>query len=271
MLYVNSRPQASDAYGAAQLHQLLGHFPMLLHRAPRDVLVVGLGGGATPGAVALHRDVRVDVVELVPNVIRAAPQLSHINGDVLNRPNVRIIEDDGRNFLLRAVHGGRRYDVITADIIRPHHAGAGNLYSVEYYRLAAAALKEDGIMMQWFDPSPMHRHQLLLRTFMEAFPYTSLWLNGDLVIGSKQPLALTPERLVQRARESGVPAETLAALAIPQGHELVGHWFLARDDELRSYTGPGPILSDDRPAVEYFRSLPDAEVGLDLRRFSRRN
>ena len=82
-------------------------------------------------------------------------------GDLLD-----VADGYGRNFLLRAVHGGRRYDVITADIIRPHHAGAGNLYSVEYFRLAAAALRDDGIMMQWLDPHPLYRHQLMLRTGM---------------------------------------------------------------------------------------------------------
>ena len=44
--------------------------------------------------------------------------------------------DDGRNFLLMS---RKKYDVITADIILPRHAGAGALYSREYYELVRDA------------------------------------------------------------------------------------------------------------------------------------
>ena len=269
MMYLNSRPQAHDAEGPVRLHRLLGHFPMLLHPGPQRVLVVGLGGGATAGAVAEYPGVDVDVVELVPHVIDAARFFAHVNGDVVNRPNVRLLVDDGRNFLLRAVRSGRRYDVITADVIRPHHAGAANLYSVEYYRLAAAALNDDGLMMQWLDTDPMHRHQLMLRSFLEVFPYAALWLNGDLLIGSKRPLVLDGAALSQRIARSRVDRAALAAAGIHDAGALL-HWFVARDDELRAYAGEGAVLSDDRPTVEYFRSLPPDRTQLDLSRFSRR-
>ena len=54
--------------------------------------------------------------------------------------------DDGRNFLLTT---RKKYDVITADIILPRHAGAGSLYSREYYELVRNALTDDGLVMQW--------------------------------------------------------------------------------------------------------------------------
>ena len=65
----------------------------------------------------------------------AAPSyFKHINFDLLARPNVRLHVDDGRNFLLMS---RKKYDVITADIILPRHAGAGSLYSREYLRAGA--------------------------------------------------------------------------------------------------------------------------------------
>jgi hypothetical protein len=33
-------------------------------------------------------------------------------------------------------------------------------------------------------------------------------------------------------------------------------WFVADRPEIEAYVGPGPILTDDRPVIEYFRSLP---------------
>ena len=32
--------------------------------------------------------------------------------------------------------------------------------------------------------------------------------------------------------------------------------FVATREEIEEFVGPGPILSDDRPFIEYFRSLP---------------
>jgi rhodanese-related sulfurtransferase len=66
-----------------------------------------------------------------------------------------------------------------------------------------------------------------------------------------------------------VDRAALAAAGIHDAGALL-HWFVARDDELRAYAGEGAVLSDDRPTVEYFRSLPPDRTQLDLSRFSRR-
>ena len=89
---------------------------------------------------------QVDVIELSSEVVEGAQWLAAVNGDVTNRANVDVRIDDGRNFLLTTE---RRYDVITADLIQPEHAGAGKLWSVEYWRLAHDALAPGGMMVQW--------------------------------------------------------------------------------------------------------------------------
>jgi hypothetical protein len=39
--------------------------------------------------------------------------------------------------------------------------------------------------------------------------------------------------------------------------------YVAGPGELRAFVGPGPLLTDDRPLVEYFLSLPrDRQVDL---------
>ncbi len=74
----------------------------------------------------------VDVVELSQAVVAGSDHFKHINFNLLERPNVTLHVDDGRNFLMMT---RKKYDVITADIILPRHAGAGSLYSREYYEL----------------------------------------------------------------------------------------------------------------------------------------
>jgi hypothetical protein len=39
--------------------------------------------------------------------------------------------------------------------------------------------------------------------------------------------------------------------------------YVAGPDEMRAFVGPGPVLTDDLPLVEYFLSLPrDREVDI---------
>ena len=175
VLYVNSQGQATDVGSGLRFHRAVGHLPALLHPRPDEILVVGLGGGATAGAVATHPGVDVTVAELHAGVVEGARLFGHANFGVLDRPNVHVTVADGRNHLLVT---RRRYDVIQGDIIPPGNAGAANLYSADYYRLARSALKPGGIMVQWVDSSlPEYQWQLLLRTFLSVFPNATLWLS----------------------------------------------------------------------------------------------
>lgn len=51
---VNGNHQASTDGTTTYIHRRIGHLPMALHPAPRTALVIGLGGGATGGAVSIH-------------------------------------------------------------------------------------------------------------------------------------------------------------------------------------------------------------------------
>jgi spermidine synthase len=250
-LYLDGLHQASDSPREVMTHRHIGHLAMLLHPQPKDALVIGLGGGVTPGAVSRHPGVSVDVVELSDTVAQAAVWFSHVNNDVVNQPNVRLRIDDGRNYLLLTP---KRYDVITADIIRPFHAGAGNVYSVEYFRLARNALKDDGLMLQWLPRRSDVQYKLIMRTFLSVFPNSTLWVNGSFIIGSKRPAAI--ERAVfDQKKQMPRMSEILESLGLSDFDSLM-ELYTAGPDSMRSFAGEGPILTDDRPLIEYFLSLP---------------
>jgi spermidine synthase len=251
ILYLDGKHQADDTGPVVQIHREIGALALAVHPAPRRVLVIGLGGGVTAGAAALDPAARLDVVELSPAVVRGADWFRHVNGDLLHRPNVRMHVDDGRNVLLLTKE---RYDAITADIIQPHHAGAGSLYSVEYFRLAREALADDGVMVQWISLRSDLHYRLILRTFLSVFPEASLWGDGSLVVGSKRPLRLSAEAVERRLGEPGV-REALAPLGVTSYETLEG-LRIADGPALRAFVGEGPLLTDDRPLVEYYLSLP---------------
>ena len=255
VMYLDGMHQASDARQMTFVHHRIGAFPVLLHPDPKDALVVGLGGGATGGAVAQYPGVSVDVVELSSAVVKGASFFSHINFDVLNRPNVRLRVEDGRNYLLTTT---KKYDIITADIILPRHAGAGALYSREYFDLVRNALKDDGLALQW-NGAEGAAYRLILRTFISVFPNTTLWADGTLMVGSKKPLEFSRSAYEQRRRD-------------PQFRKLfdwefdqIMRTYAGGPPELAAWVGPGPILTDDKPLIEYFLSLPKDEQPPDTR------
>ena len=261
VLYLDGLHQANDQPAMVKLHRTLGHLPMVLQGAPVDVLVVGMGGGATPGAVSQHPGARVQVVELSASVAKAAPFFAHVNYDLLTQPNVTLRIDDGRSFL---TFTDRRFDVITADVIQPGHAGAGHVYSREYFSLVRRALKPGGVVLQWIGKRPSVEYKLIMRTFLDVFPHATLWNDGEFMVGTLQPLKLDPGTL-DRMRAEPRTREALDAIGLTS-FDVLRTWYTAGAGEMRTFVGPGPLLTDDRPLVEYHHWLPPAheQPPLDL-------
>lgn len=261
VLYLDGLHQANDSYEMVTLHRKIGLLPVAIHRAPARALVIGLGGGVTAGAVSLTDGLTMDIVELSDSVVRGAQLFRHVNEDVVHRPNVRLRIDDGRNFLT-TTH--QRYDVITADIIQPIHAGAGNLYSVEYFRLARRALAPHGVMMQWVGIRPASEYQLIVRTFLTAFPHATAWSNGELLVGTTEPLQLDA-RAFEAKLSRPATRSALSLIDITSFDSLLQQ-YTAGPEQIRAFVGQGVILTDDRPLVEYHRSLPGNERAIDTSR-----
>ena len=254
VLYLDGLHQANDQPDMVRLHRAIGHLPMVLHGNPANVLVVGMGGGATPGAVSQYPDARVQIVELADGVRQAAQFFKHVNYDLLERPNVSVRIDDGRNFLALT---DRRFDVVTADIIQPGHAGAGHVYSREYFSLVRNALTDDGVALQWIGHRPRLEYTLIMRTFLEVFPEATLWYDANFMVGTKRPLRLDPHAL-DRLRRHAATREALDAVGLTSFDELRG-WYTGGAAEMRAFVGSGPVLTDDRPLVEYHHWLPRPE------------
>jgi spermidine synthase len=261
VLYLDGLHQANDQPEMVRLHRAIGHLPMVLHGDPRQVLVVGMGGGATPGAVTQYPNVQVEIVELAEGVRQAARFFTHVNYDLLASPNSTIRIDDGRNFLSLA---NRRFDVITADIIQPGHAGAGHVYSREYFSLVRDALEDDGVVLQWIGHRPYVEYTLIMRTFLEVFPDATLWYDANFMVGTRRPLRIDPQA-IERLRQQPQTRDALDAVGLT-GFDVLRSWYTAGPDEMRALVGAGPVLTDDRPLVEYHHWLPrpEAQPPLDL-------
>jgi spermidine synthase len=251
-LYLDGLVQASSEPFTLLVHEQIGLLPLALHPDPRTVLVVGLGGGVTPGVMStFDEDVDITVVELSEEVVDGADAFSRWNHEVLEQPNVDVRIDDGRNYLLTA---DERFDVITADIIQPRTPGAGKLWSREYWELARDALAPGGVMLQWVgtDRTTLE-YELIVRTFLEVFPHATLWESGSLLVGTVEPLAIDPGALA-----ASVAEPSRAAALAPYGYAALDDLlarYTAGPEQIARFVGDGPLLTDDLPRIEYWRSL----------------
>lgn len=261
VMYLDGMHQASDYPQMAFVHHRIGAMPVMLHPDPKQALVVGLGGGATAGAVARFPGVSVDVVELSSAVVGGASFFNHINFDLLRRPNVTLLVDDGRNYLLTT---RKKYDVITADIILPRHAGAGVLYSREYFELVRRALNDEGLVLQWNGATDDTTYRLILRTFVSVFPHTTLWADGTLMLGSLEPFEFSRRTYERRYRDPAFRE------LFDWDYDRIASTYLAGPAQIAAWLGEGPILTDDKPRIEYFLSLPANAPPADLRSLTRR-
>jgi len=108
-------------------------------------------------------------------------------------------------------------------------------------------------MVQWLEQLSEQQYKLLMRSFVDVFPYVTVWANGALLIGSKQPISVDTTALAAKFADPELrPA--LAALDLRSAQDFL-NLYVGNRDEALVYLGPGPVITDDRPYVEYFRSL----------------
>jgi spermidine synthase len=260
IMYLDGMHQSNDMRSTVFGHSRIGFLPTALHPNPTRALVVGLGAGTTPGAIAKFPGVDVDIVELSGTVVRGAHYFRIANQGVLTRPNVHLRVDDGRNFLLLSPAG--RYDIITADVILPRHAGAANVYSAEYFELVKRALKDDGIALQWNGGDTASEYALILRTFRQVFPDMTLWGDGSLMIGMKHPLTVDLDAYRRKLEDPAIRT-VLEGYNLGSEDKLLRQ-FVAAPDDISKLVGDGPVTTDDHPLVEYFLSRPQGEEPMDL-------
>ncbi|HVU25244.1 MAG TPA: fused MFS/spermidine synthase [Opitutus sp.] len=185
-----------DADDANEMPAQLGFgLVAALHAPARDnALVIGCGSGQTAGLIARLGFARVDLAELSPAHLAAArAEFSSINARLLDRPNVTVHVEDGRNFLLRSPV---RYDVIQIELTSVWFAGATNLYSREFYALARSRLAPGGVLVQWIQLHHLTPRELacVFATAQAEFPFVSVWRAGwqTCLLASMQPPALNP-------------------------------------------------------------------------------
>ncbi|WP_242663630.1 spermidine synthase [Achromobacter insolitus] len=260
-LYIQGVSNSGDAMPSLRYMRLQALLPLIVHNAePKSALVVGYGTGITAGALSQYRGLeKRAVAELLPAVLRAAP---HFQGtfQAATDPGLDKRLRDGRRELQASAE---RWDLITLEPPPPSAAGVVNLYSRDFYQLAANRLAPQGIVAQWL-PLPTQNEEdtrALVASFIEVFPHAQLWtseLHEMLLLGSMQPLTLDAARIQARYSQPDTAA-ALKAVGVPSAAALLSTWVTDRDG-LARFAGDAQAVTDDRPGIEYATWVRPREV-----------
>ncbi len=234
--------------------KLQAHLPLLLHPDARKILHIGFGSGGTAWSVSRHPVDQITIAEISPEVLDVSGQhLRSVNHGVLQDPRVRVVLNDGRNFVMATPE---KFDVILSDSIHPRYAGNGSLYTLDYFQLCRKALRPGGVVSMWL---PMYsltprNYLMILRAFQDVFPNTTIWyvpneLNAfTIVIGRTEEGPIPFDRITSGM--TGPVRQDLAEIGLDDPARLAS-CLLLDPLAVRAITRGIPPHVDDLPAVEY--------------------
>ena len=239
--------------------KLMPILPLIARPQSTRALVVAFGMG-TAFRASLIAGLKADAVELVPSVPKMFGHYYPDADQVLANPNGKVIVADGRNHLeLTDEH----FDIIVTDPPPPiQSSGVSVISSLEYYQQGRAHLNPGGVMMQW-TPFGTTEPELKdhIRTFTSVFPHVTAIRGpggfGFYMLGSDQPVDIDPTIARQVLERPGILEDISSAYDSPA--KTIDDWLAIfdrqawfKDDALRAYAGPGPLITDDEPRPEYF-------------------
>ena len=235
----------------------MAHLPILLSDKPRDMLVICFGIGTTLRSAAMYPDINTTTVELVSAEFDCFKYFYDDAEAVMKQKNVKLVADDGRNFLLCS---RVQYDIISIDPSPPiYSAGTVNLYSQEFFKLCRQHLKDDGIMCLWF---PVDRDMFneecdyLIKTFCSVFSDVSLWKGprswGLYLIGKNTQINIDMKKIEKAFSDPRFVAdltEVDTVCSTPQ--KLVALHIPMERSQIEQKVQNASLITDDYPFTEF--------------------
>jgi spermidine synthase len=195
-IFVNGLGQSTVPF--YDFHITLGMVPAMVHPAPQDIAIIGMGAGATLFAAGGRPETKsLTSIEIVKPLLLSLMDHEDRHSypglrSIFNDHRINYVFGDGRSVIL---NGDKKYDIIEADALRTTSAYSGNLFSVEYFQLLKNHVKPGGIAVT---AAPTQR---IINGFVKVFPYAVLLRTNDtLILGSTQRIDWDIEKISNRLR-----------------------------------------------------------------------
>ena len=224
-----------------------------LHPSPKEVLLVGVAGGAWSQIVGNHPQLESAVaIEINPGYLKVIQNYPDV-APLLQNPKLQIVVDDGRRWMIRNRH--RKFDAILMDTVQHWRAHSTNLLSVEMLTLAREMLKPGGII--YYNTTYSEDAQLTgITMFSHALRF------GPFLAVSDSPLLLDESRwrkILLEYRLGGKPVvnaarlDQLAEYFKNQDPSGENHLAVESIESIRRRTRNARVITDDNMASEWKR------------------
>jgi predicted membrane-bound spermidine synthase len=203
-----------------------------------DTLIIGPGGGADVLAALASGSRKVTAVELNPLMLKFVRHYGGLAGNIYDRPDVEVIQSEGRNFISRT---DRKFDVILLGFVDSWASVASGglslsenyLYTTQAFRAYYDHLKDDGmlVIIRWDADIPrLVSNSVALLGASDAASRVVVLMEKREARPDEQS-----QMIFMLRRRPFTPAET---------NEIVTNWTLAR-----------PVLVPDRVTTSPYTFL----------------
>lgn len=155
-------------------HEMISHIPMMSHKNPQSVLVIGGGDGGTVREVLKHDTVeKVVLCEIDGMVIDVCKKYLPTIAGKLEDPRVEVLVEDAIEFIKDKEN---EYDVILIDSTDPMGPGEG-LFTEEFYTNVKKSLKKGGIVAAQSESPVVNKEEIkkMYSLLKKVFPITSTY------------------------------------------------------------------------------------------------
>ncbi len=238
-------------------HEALIHPGMLLHAAPKRILVMGGGEGAVLREICRHpgveKVVMVDIDREVVELCREYLPKWHQNYFADRR--VELLHQDARRYLEETEH---RFDVIYSDLTEPEEDGPSRmLFTRQFYELVKSRLNKGGLLAVQagcFSMEQLEAHAAIRNTLSQCFDRLSSYHTFIPSFNANWGFLLASDNLEPLAMSESDIDRRLAGLSAPlkfyDGETHQGMFRIPK--EIRSaLASSSKIISDDEPLSIY--------------------
>ncbi|UCF92061.1 MAG: fused MFS/spermidine synthase [Desulfobacterales bacterium] len=234
--------------------KMQAHLPLLLHPDPKGVLTVGFGSGGSSWSIGRHPVERIECVEIVAALKESMRFFPETNHDVYKDPRLRILIQDGRNYMMMT---RQKYDAVLNDSVHPIYQGNANLYTKEYFEFCKQKLETNGIMASWMPVWSLSKNDLkmMLKTFQTVFPHATLWyvpnnINKHLVvIGTSDKLKIDFKMMEAKFNRAEVRRD-LAEIHMQDPYSILS-CLLLDEEALKAFSEDALVNTENNPLLEF--------------------
>jgi spermidine synthase len=174
-------------------HEPLVHPAMVLHAAPRNVLILGGGEGATAREVLRWKSVkRCVMIDIDGEVVEACKQhLPEMHQGAFDDPRLEVVVADALDYLDKS---GADWDVVISDLSDPIEEGPSfQLFTKEYFERVKKVLSPCGVISVQAGPvapANMMLHVRLVNTLKNVFQHVQSLTSSTVTYASPWGFAL---------------------------------------------------------------------------------